>query len=111
MNAKTIGACALVAILGLSAIAGFAAAAPSSGANSSDMASVSLGTMQDNEQSNGYGPHGTCAMDQTRSMNQTCDGQGSGGSFGPNGAQSGQKGNGPGYPDCPDYPCSNCTSQ
>lgn len=100
MKAKTFGVLALVGVLSIGLLSGVAmAASPSSAGAVSDAV----------DSMSGYGPHGTCTMDQTRAQNQTCDGQGMMNSFGPNGGPGGQFGNGPGYPDCPLYPCGNCT--
>jgi hypothetical protein len=60
---------------------------------------------------NGFGPFGICTMDQERTMNHTCSGQGSMNNYGPNGVLNGQFGNGPGYTDCPYYPCDDCPAR
>ena len=100
MNAKTISAFALVGIISLGLFAGAAVAASPSWNEAASEGGDSL---------NDLGPHGTCTMDQTRSQNQICSGQGMMNSYGPNNGRGGQLGNGPGYPDCPYYPCENCT--
>jgi len=128
MNTKTLGVFALVGILGLGLLAGVAvAASPSLGGASSDSVSTGHGghgmMTQGGGMMNGFGPHGTCTMNQTRAMNQTCtmdqvramnqtcDGQGLMNSYGPNGVPNGQIGNGPRYTDCPYCPCNNYTTQ
>ncbi len=135
MNMKTIGVLALAGILGLGLLAGAAVAASpalwesSSGAAGHGIMGHSAGMMA------GSGTHGTCAMDQTRTMSQTCSmiqtramdqtcapdqvravsqtclATGAQAGPGPISSGAGQTSLIPGYVDCPYYPCNDCTAQ